>query len=239
MRRLTKKIDELVVRPRYSSRRRLFIAALGSLGFISMAFVLYNHGLAMAGFDRSAVNARQQALADEIAKLQAENQSLREALSRAELLVRTNRTAYLELDQTLKGSAQEMLKLREELDFYRSIISPANKIGGLQLQRLSILPGNDAGQYRYKLVLIQALKHERNVDGRVRFEVVGARGGASLKLGFPASARGIGFNFKYFQEVEGKWDLPVGFNPEAVIVRVTPTHQGNEMEKTFPWPRAG
>ena len=139
----------------------------------------------------------------------------------------------------MKSSAQEMLKLREELDFYRNIISPANKTGGLQIQRLYIMPGSDAGQYRYKLVLIQALKHERAVDGRVQFEVVGDRGGAASKLRFPESERGINFSFKYFQDIEGKWDLPVGFRPRAVIVRVLATDRNNGTEETFPWPRAG
>lgn len=176
---------------------------------------------------------------EEVTKLRDENQSLREHLSRAELLVQTNQTAYLELDRALKGSAQEMLKLREELDFYRNIISPSSKTSGLQIQRLHITPGNDVGQYRYKLVLIQALKHERNVGGRVEFEVVGERDGASSKVRFPNGASGIGFSFKYFQDIEGKWDLPVGFNPEAVIVRVLSAGAGSGMEQTFPWPRAG
>lgn len=233
------KIDELVVKPRYSARRRLFMAALGFLGFVMTAFLLYNHGLNMAGYDSSAVNARQKILTDEIARLGVENQSLRESLSRAELLVQTNQTAYQELDRTLKASAQEMLKLREELDFYRNIISPANKTGGLQIQKLHIMPGTDAAQYRYKLVLIQALKHERNVDGRVQFEVVGDQGGTSSKLRFPIGERGISFNFKYFQDIEGKWDLPVGFNPKAVIVRVSVAGGGSGTEETFPWPRAG
>lgn len=238
MRRVTKKIDDLVVRPRYSSRRRLFIAALGLLGCMLAAFSLYNHGLTTAGYDPSAFNARQKGLTDEIARLSEENQSLREGLSRAELLVQTNQTAYQEMDRTLKASGQEIMKLREELDFYRNIISPANKTSGLQIQRLHITPGDDAGQFRYKLVLVQALKHERTVDGRVYFEVVGDKGGSASTVRFPGSERGINFSFRYFQDIEGKWDLPAGFHPTSVVVRVLTPSGGNGAEETFPWPHA-
>lgn len=238
MRRAAKKIDELVVRPRYSARRRLFIAALGLLVFLLSAFLLYDYGLTMAGFDRSTVNARQKALMVEITELQEQNQSLRESLARAELLVETNQTAYQELDQTLKASAQETLKLREELEFYRNIISPTGKTGGLQIQRLHITQGGGAGQYRYRLVLIQALKHERNVGGRIEFDVMGEKEGAASKVRFPNGESAIGFNFKYFQNIEGKWDLPAGFNPKEVVVRVLTAGADSGVEQTFPWPRA-
>lgn len=237
MRRITRKIDDLIVLPRASSRRRLFGAAIGVIALIVAAFLLYNYGLISAGYDSSAVSVRHKQLTDEIARLNDENQALREGLSRAELLVQTNQTAHEELDRTLKGSAQEIMKLREEVDFYRNIISPANKISGLQIQRLHVASDSEVGEYRYRLVLIQALKHERTVDGRVEFEVLGDKGAASMRIRFPDNERGINFSFKYFQDIEGRWKLPVGFQPKAVVVRVT-TGAGPGAEETFPWPQA-
>lgn len=234
-----KKIEELVVRPRYSSRRRLFIAGAGLLVFIATVFAVYSHGLTMAGFDRFAVNERQQHFADQIAKLNDENQSLRESLSRAQLAIQMHRTSYVELDRTLKASSQETFKLREELDFYRNIISPANKTSGLQIQRLDVVQAAGAGQYRYKLVLIQALKHDRNAGGQVRFELHGEQNGKPTMLAFPEGERGIGVNFKYFQDVEGSWQLPSGFKPKMVTVRVFTPSDGRGVEQTFDWPYVG
>lgn len=236
---MKRKIDELVVRPRYSSRRRLFIAGLSLLVFIVIAFMVYDHGLTMAGFDRTAVSHRQQQLNEQIAKLNDENQSLRESLSRAQLAIQMNQASYQELDRTVKASAQETLKLREELDFYRNIISPANKTAGLQIQRLDIVPGASTEQFRYKLVLIQALKHDRNAGGHVRFELNGEQDGKPITVTFPDGERGISVNFKYFQDLEGSWRLPAGFKPKTVTVRVSTNSEGRGVEQTFDWPRAG
>lgn len=238
MRRITNKIDELVVRPRSSMQRRVFLATIAFALLISLAFFLYRHGLAMAGLDPSALKAQQQALEDEIAMLKEENQTLREGLSRSELAIQMNQTAYGDLDRALKASAHETLKLREELEFYRNIISPGNQTGGLKIQKLTIVAGSDNRQYNYKLVLIQALKHERNVGGHVRFELDGDRQGKPAKVSFPEGSRGISVNFKYFQDIEGSWQLPVGFTPKAVTVRVSTAGEGG-VEQTFPWPRAG
>lgn len=234
---MKKRIDELVVRPRYSSRRRLFIAGLGLVLSIAAAFIVYNHGLSMAGLDRSVVSQRHQFFTDQIAKLNDENQSLRENLSRAQLAIQMHETSYQDLDRTVKASSQEMFKLREELDFYRNIISPANKTSGLQIQRLDIVRGAGSGQYRYKLVLIQALKHDRNAGGQVRFELSGEQDGKVVMVAFPDGERGIGVNFKYFQDVEGSWRLPAGFKPQKVTVRVSTASGGRGIEQTFDWPR--
>lgn len=231
------KIEELIVRPRYSSRRRLFIVGLGLLGFLATAFAVYNHGLSMAGLDRSAFSEKQQHLIDRIASLTDENQSLRESLARAQLAVEMHQTSYDALNRTIKSSAKDMVKLREELDFYRNIISPTNKGAGLQIQRLDISPAAGSREFRYKLVLIQALKHDRNVSGHVRFELDGDRTGEPIRLTLPQGQRGISVNFKYFQDVEGGWQLPVGFNPKAVTVHVSTAAGG--VEQTFPWPGAG
>lgn len=236
-RKMKNKIQELIVRPRFSSRRRLFIVGLGLLAFLATAFAVYKHGLSMAGFDRSAYSENERRLIDRIASLRSENQALRESLARAQLAVEMHRTSYDALNRTLKSSAKDMLKLREELDFYRNIISPANKVGGLKIQRLDISRAAGSRQYRYKLVLIQALKHDRNVGGQVRFELNGDRTGEPLRLLFPQGERRISVNFKYFQDVEGSWRLPVDFKPKAITVHVSTA--GGGVEQTFPWPGAG
>jgi hypothetical protein len=134
--------------------------------------------------------------------------------------------AYQELDRSLKASAKEINKLREELSFYRNIISPENKVAGLKVDRLHIertgKPGDNA--YRYKLVLIQSLKHDHTIYGRVRLEVNGARDGKDAVLSFPGSnEKSLNLNFKYFQEFEGVMTLPSNFQPAGIKVSIATT----------------
>jgi hypothetical protein len=185
---------------------------------------------------------RQLGLKGELGRLKDENQELREALARAQRALQMDQTAYQELDQALKDSAKEIVKLREELTFYRNIISPANKVSGLQIQSLHIeRVGTDHSKndYRYKLVLVQALKHDRQIYGRAKLDVSGMQAGEEVTLTYPPAAdKPINLNFKYFQDVDGVLDLPKNFKPIRVKVSVTTTgYDAQTIDQVYTWPQ--
>ncbi len=229
---------QLIVRPRLSPRTKLLLAG-GTLTAVMLAAGwIYNYGLSTAGFERSSAAQEQERLQAEIRRRTAENQELREALARAQRSVQMNETAFQELDQALKASAQEIVKLREELNFYRNIISPPDKKSGLRIQSLFVEPAGATNQYRYKLVLIQALKHEQTINGSARFEITGVQNGQDAVVAIPAASdRSIKVNFKYFQDIEGEFELPQNFKPRRIKVNVTP-NRGAQVEESFAWPQA-
>ena len=168
---------QLVVKPRISSRVKLLIAGSVLTTVALAAGWIYNYGLSTAGFERSSAAQKQEQLQEQVKERSAEIADLRESLAGAQRSVQMNETAFQELDRSLKTSAQEIVKLREELNFYRNIISPSDKKSGLRIQNLLIEPTATANHYRYKLVLIQALKHEQTINGSASIEVVGVQGG--------------------------------------------------------------
>ena len=231
-----------MVKRRYSPRAKLFVAGLIAVGLIVGSGAIYNHGLSMAGFDKMSAYERQVGLKGELSRLKDENQELREALARAQRALQMDQTAYQELDQSLKDSAKEIVKLREELTFYRNIISPANKVSGLQIQGLHIeRQGTDQSknEYRYKLVLVQALKHDRQIYGRAKLDISGMQAGEEVTLTYPTAAeKAINLNFKYFQDVEGALKLPANFKPLRVKVSVTTTgNDAQTIDQLYTWPR--
>ncbi len=235
------KTADLVVKRRYSPRVKLFLAGLIAVGLIVTGGIIYNHGLNMAGFDKLSTNERQLGLKGDMSRLKDENQELREALARAQRALQMDQTTYQELDQALKDSATEIIKLREELTFYRNIISPANKVSGLQIQGLHIERrgmGYSKNEYRYKLVLVQALKHDRQVYGQARLNITGMQAGQEITLGYPGAAeKPINLNFKYFQDVEGVVKLPENFKPLRVKVSVTTTgYDAQTVNQLYTWP---
>lgn len=234
-----KKIGELVVRRSYPLRVKLFLAGLTVVLLIFSGWLLYDHGLSMAGFERSSALRRQQELADEIRRLRDDSQQLRESLARAERTLQTDQIAYQELERSLSESAKQIVKLREEISFYRNILSPENKISGLQIHSLNLERAGGENDYRYRLVLIQALKHDQVVTGSGTLEINGTQAGESAVLHFPqAGDKPIRVNFKYFQEIEGLIRLPRNFKPVRVKVNVTtagPTPK--TVEQTYHWPQ--
>lgn len=236
------KTGELVVKPRYSPRVKLFITGLIVVVLLVTAGMIYNHGLSMAGFERVSATRHAEALRNRIVQLEGDNKSLREALARAERTLQMDQTAYQELDRSLKVSNQAIVRLREELNFYRNIISPPNKRSGLRIQSLKVevsIDDKNKNMYRYKMVLIQALKHDRKVRGRARFEISGLRAGENTVLRYPQPTDNpIRFDFKYFQDIEGKFALPADFEPKWIKVNVTSRGRNAQtVEQTYPWPQ--
>lgn len=231
------KAGELVIKQRYSPRIKLLLAVVLVLTLLGSAGFIYNYGLNRAGFERQSAEQTQQTLQDEMRKLHDENQGLQESLARAQRTIQMDQAAYQDLDKSLKASAQEIVKLREELNFYRNIISPADKKSGLRIQNLYIEPAGGTNQYRYKLVLIQALKHESVIQGRAILEISGMQVGEDTLLRFPATnERPIQVNFKYFQDIEGKLELPRNFQPKRIKVYITTSGGTSMAEATYAWP---
>ena len=115
-------------------------------------------------------------------------------------------------------------------------------MSGLQIQNLHIeRQGADLSknEYRYKLVLIQALKHDRQIYGRAKFDVSGMQAGEEVMLTYPTAAeKAISLNFKYFQDVEGVLKLPANFKPLRVKVSVTTTgNDAQTIDQLYTWPR--
>ena len=232
------KPGDLVIKQRYSPRIKLLLAVIVAVALLASAGLIYNYGLDRAGFERQTAEQTQQTLQEDMHKLQDENKDLQESLARAERTIQMDQTAYQELDKSLKASAQEIVKLREELNFYRNIISPADKKSGLRIQNLYIESAGGANQFRYKLVLIQALKHESTIHGRASFEISGMQVGEDVVLKVPgANDQPILVNFKYFQDIEGKLDLPKNFQPKRVKVTITTPGGTSVAEATYNWPQ--
>jgi cell division protein FtsB len=225
-----------VVKRRYSPRTKIVIAAVAAVVAIGGAMLIYSYGLSMAGFEQLSANRQFGSLRDENQKLKSENQELRDSLARAERALQMDQASYQELDNSLKGSAQEIVKLREELNFYRNIISPADKKAGLRIQNLDIEAAG-TNKYRYKLVLIQALKHERTLYGTARLEIIGTQGGQDAMIRIPGPAdKPLHVSLKYFQDIEGKIELPHDFKARQVKVNVTTSGGAEAVEAIYNWP---
>ncbi|HKR60919.1 MAG TPA: DUF6776 family protein [Pyrinomonadaceae bacterium] len=236
--RLHKTTGSFVVKRQLSPRTKLLV--IGGVAAVILGGVLfiYEHGLTMAGFERALATRTQQTLEDDNHRIRDENQQLREALARAERAIQMDQAAYQDLDKTLQVSAQEIVKLREELNFYRNIISPTDKKAGLRVQSLDI-QHTGSSNYRYKLVLIQALKHERSVLGTANLEISGTQSGQNVTIRIPAAnERAIQVNLKYFQDIEGKFELPKGFRPRLVKVNVVTGGGAQTAEAVYDWPNA-
>src|SRR5690606_5141447 len=89
---------------------------------------------------------------------------------------------YAEVEQTLADLQAQISKQREELAFYRGIVSPEDGVGALRVQRFEILRGNGERHYRLRLVLVQSMSQERPVSGSVLVRIEGMQGQEARQL---------------------------------------------------------
>jgi hypothetical protein len=229
----------LVVKRRLSPRAKIIVASVAAIAVVGAAGLIYNYGLSMAGFEHYTASRLSDSLRDENGKLKDEIKDLRDSLARAERALQMDQAAYQDLDSALKNSAQEIVKLREELNFYRNIISPVDKKAGLRIQNLHIESAGGSGKFRYKLVLIQALKHERTIYGTARLEIMGSQGGQETVLRVPGPTdKPLNVNFKYFQDIEGRIELPRNFRAHQVKVNVATSGGAEAVEAIYNWPES-
>ena len=88
-----------------------------------------------------------------------------------------DREAYKEVEGSLTALQAKIQEQRDAIAFYRGIVSPADGKSGLRVQDLKLTRGNAEREFNLRLVLVQAMQHDRKVSGDVRMTVQGSQDG--------------------------------------------------------------
>ncbi len=233
-------MNRLVVKPHSPLRQRLTWALTG-LALLAAGWGLYAYGHHRAGLDFEALGGRVGEQLTRIDELEVENERLRGDLAIERRSREIESEAYKRLETSVGDLQAESLQLREELAFFRGIVSPLDGRSGLTLAEFDLAPREGvAGGWHYKLVLTQVLKNDAYVSGKVRLTLKGRRDGEEAELGFKelgVEGDSIAFRFRYFQTLEGDIQLPEGFQPATLVVVVDPRGKlYNELTHSYDWP---
>ncbi len=227
----------LVVRYHAPWRRRA-IAIGSAIGLVLLLFGMFELGRYRSGYSKYAELQHRRELATTIDRLEKDNEQLRQAVAAAELAREVDRKAYADVEKNLSDLQAQVLKHREELTFYRGIVSPEDGIGGLRIQRFQVLPGGADQHYRLRLVLVQSMRQDAVVSGSVKIEIEGVQANKPVQLALsdtqPSGDANLAFRFRYFQNLEQDIVLPLGFEPRAINVEVR-TAKLEPVRESYPW----
>jgi hypothetical protein len=231
---------QLVVRYQSPWRRR-GLAIVIVLGGVLLLYVIYEWGRFAGGYSKFAEVQRRRELTAQIEALEQENEKLRGDFAKAELARNVDNKSYGVVEKNLDDLQAQVLKQREELTFYRGIVSPEDGIGGLRIQAFQIQSGGAERHYRLLLVLQQSMREDAMVSGSVNIQIEGVRANRPEQLGLPQltdTVRGDGqlpFKLRYFQKFEQGVVLPEGFEPRAVNVEVRSPRLATPVRESYPW----
>ena len=224
---------------------RLFLGAL-LVVMTAAGWTLYQVGTMQRSSPRGGVEVAEaridnQQLTSRLADLEARNAELERQLAVAERSRQIDAEAYAVFNAERSGLHDEILGLREELAFYRGILSPSADKVGLQAQDFDVEAQGGAGRYRFSLVMTQAGGKEQVARGVVRLILEGRENGVVRQLGLEELTQDgnaeIAYRFRYFQTVTGDLQLPERFIPERVVLKAIPASAPRlPLEWTFDWP---
>ena len=227
----------LVVKPHNPWRIRVFIALAATIIFMA-GWILFEYGRFSSGFDSLDAYKGRVALLDTQKELETRVEGLREQKAILERASQIKKKAYAELGVNLKILQAEVLELKEELAFYRGIVSPGSASAGLRLQRFRIESTGQPRSFRSKVMLTQVLKNHRLARGHVRLSIEGLLNGQLMTLSLKdlteKQIKEIKYRFKYFQNLEETLILPEGFKPLRAMIQVVPNGRNKKIiEKTI------
>ena len=205
------------------------------------AYLIFEFGRISAGYDIVDAGQERQAYEQQIMALDDQIVQLKQEVAMLETHREIDREAYKEVEGSLQALQAKIQEQRDAIAFYRGIVSPADGKSGLRVQDLKLTRGNAEREFNLRLVLVQAMKHDRKVSGDVALSVQGSQDGVetvyTLKQLLPAEAESAWpFSFRYFQDFDRQLVLPDGFTPERIRVEVrSKTRSIQSIEESYAW----
>lgn len=237
----------VVTRERPWRKAYVLAAAAGLLAVAAWGLFSYTRATTVSDFQRAQLEV--ETLRDERRQLSRELREARAEVTRLrEQVVYVQRSTEIDVQacdgvRASLGELQaETADLREQLAFYRGIVSPEQARAGVRVHELKFAPTDTAGRYRYDLILIQSVRHDRRVDGRIDVQLVGQQEAEERRYSLSeldtTGAGNLVFSLKYFEEFSGTLNLPRGFTPARVVVTLVPGAGGApKIEESFEWNR--
>ena len=219
--------------------RNLIIAGVGVIAIGVSAYALHLNASDWAQEELSALYAERDELMVTVETIRTGNTALRERVAILERAQQVEGKAYEDVDVHLRGLQDEVLTLKEEIAFYRGIVS-AGKEKGLKIQTFVLDKETSSGAYRFQLVLTQHLKRVKIISGTVKLNIVDEQNGKPTRLLLSDSSgqqtTSLKFKFKFFQRIEGRFTLPDGFKPDRLQIQVVSKgRKPASVEKSFEW----
>jgi len=206
-----------------------------------IGYLIFEFGRIRAGYDIVEAANISQVYEDRISQLDKEIVNLKQEVAILETNRDVDRESYKAVEVQLTALQAKIQEQRDAIAFYRGIVSPTDGNAGLRVQDLKVTRGKVEREFSVRLVLVQAMKHDRKVSGDVILTVVGDQNGVETsyplaQLVSDEEEKAWAFSFRYFQNFDRQLVLPDGFTPERITVEVrSRTRSISSIEESFAW----
>ena len=219
----------------------IFAFAAGAAVLGAAVFLSFELGRYQAGYSKLDARREAQGLEELLAAREAVIEDLRREQAILETSREIDRETYAQVEANLDRLQARIQAQEEELAFYRGIVSPGDGIVGLRVQDLDVLPEDSEQHHLLRLILVQAIVHNRRVRGTVSLRFKGMLDEEPAEFDLEQLVKEgvrpeMAYDFRYFQSLEQPLVLPVGFEPQTVEVEIRPREpRGDSITRSFQW----
>jgi hypothetical protein len=194
------------------------------VGGLALAWWTYNAGMRFAGFERGITIDELFDLRKRVAVLEKENGELRSLVAQSERKLQIEQATQGDLAGSLKSLQDENSHLKEDIAFFRKLMSTDKNAGTLSIYRAKVENSVLPGEYRYQLLLLQGGQREKEFQGKVQLLVNLQQDGKKTVMTLPAGnakdVQPFSLNFKFYQRIEGTFQVAPKAQVSSIQVRV-------------------
>ena len=183
----------------------------------------FDFGQFLGGFNRGAIEERQEKLEAELAATRDENARLRAKAAEMEADLNVTRGSQSTLSRQALDLQSENTQMKEEVAFLRTLFSQSGKPGTIAIQRLAAERERD-GVYHFSLLVVRGGNPADDFTGQLSLSANLAAAGHTTVLTLPDdqpdTAPALRLQFKYYQRIDGTFRVPSGAQVKSLQARV-------------------
>jgi hypothetical protein len=239
MRNMSVSAPRVTVRSTLSWPLRALLGLLAAALAAAAGVVIYDYGRDIAGPDRRQVAAQIEQLSTQLRDTAAERDRVTAQANSYEGELKVVRAAQEQLMQQVRSLENETTHLKEDLAFYDSLLPVGHSDKGVVIRSFRLQPEDESERIRFRLLIQQSGKAERDFVGAVKLEVKFTQRGGSYVYEIPEAdatpdrAKAFELSFRHYQRLEGTFTLPTGAVAQSVLVRVLSAGE-TQTQQTFP-----
>jgi len=229
---------KVTVRSSFSWPVRLVLGFLVIAAAAAAGLGIYEFGRNFGGPDRRELQADVDRLNAQLREVTADRDRNAAQAAAFESELKVGKAAQDQLMQQVNTLEAEQTRLQGDLSFFESLLPAGKGDKGVVIRSFRVQPDPETSQLRYRLLVQQSGKPDKDFSGFVQLRVNFVQNGRGFTLQIPdptaasEANQGLALAFRHYQRVEGGFSLPAGAVARSVQIRIL-AGGATQLQQTF------
>jgi len=199
---------------------------------------IYEFGRNIGGPDRRELMTEVERLQSQVREVSAERDRNAAQATAYESELKVQKAVQDQLVQQVGALESEQTRLQGDLSFFESLLPAGKSDKGVVIRSFRIQPDPETSVMRYRLLVQQSGKPDRDFVGSVQLRVNCVQNAHDITLQIPdansapETVQALQLSFRHYQRLEGGFSLPAGAVARSVQVRILAGGE-TQLQQTF------